>query len=182
MGSKYPIDTQVFTHLLAQMEVNPPILSSCPSNLTLQILTAIISACERLLRTPVPLGYNIAISRIVWIFVFALPSQLWFSYRYYSILITVVTAYALFALAEVGIEIENPWGEGPNDLDLDRYCNLLALDLDDIMTHPQTYQTLESPLSSSRETLIRVESFENLAESGALCDPISHGYGTMASH
>lgn len=30
-----------------------------------------------------------------------------------------------------------PWGEGPNDLDLDRYCNLLALDLEDIMAHPQ---------------------------------------------
>lgn len=25
-----------------------------------------------------------------------------------------------------------PWGEGPNDLDLDRYCNLLALDLEEI--------------------------------------------------
>ena len=35
-----------------------------------------------------------------------------------------------------------PWGEGPNDLDLDRYCNLLALDLDEIMSHPQTYQGL----------------------------------------
>lgn len=46
---------------------------------------------------------------------------------------TIVTAYALFALAEVGLEIENPWGEGENDLDLDRYCNLLALDLGEIM-------------------------------------------------
>lgn len=45
----------------------------------------------------------------------------------------MVTAYALFALAEVGLEIENPWGEGPNDLDLDRYCLLLALDLGDVV-------------------------------------------------
>jgi hypothetical protein len=28
-------------------------------------------------------------------------------------------------------------GEGPNDLDLGRYCNLLRLDLDDIVAHPQ---------------------------------------------
>jgi putative membrane protein len=57
-----PIDTQVLTHL--------------------DVFTSIISACERLLRTPIPLGYNIAISRIVWIFIFALPSQLWRELRW----------------------------------------------------------------------------------------------------
>ncbi|PMD29585.1 UPF0187-domain-containing protein [Hyaloscypha variabilis F] len=123
-----PIDTQVLTHLLTHLDV----------------FTSIISACERLLRTPIPLGYNIAISRIVWIFIFALPSQLWRELRWWSIAVTMVTAYALFALAEVGLEIENPWGEGPNDLDLDRYCNLLALDLDETMAHPQS-----SKISSS---------------------------------
>lgn len=69
--------------------------------------TSVISACERLLRTPIPLGYNIAISRIVWIFVFALPSQLWGELGWWSICVTMITAYALFALAEVGLEIEN---------------------------------------------------------------------------
>ncbi|KAI5778137.1 UPF0187 domain membrane protein [Geopyxis carbonaria] len=114
------IDTQVLTHLLTHVDG----------------LTSVVSACERLLRTPIPLGYNIAISRIVWIFVFALPSQLWRELRWWSVAVTVVTAYALFALAEIGLEIENPWGEGPNDLDLDRYCNLVALDLEEI-TGPQ---------------------------------------------
>lgn len=61
---------------------------------------------------------------------------------------TIVTAYALFALAEVGLEIENPWGEGPNDLDLDRYCNLLALDLDDIMMQATEGNVLGSAASS----------------------------------
>lgn len=28
-----------------------------------------------------------------------------------------------------------PWGTGPNNLDLDRYCNLLALDLESTMTY-----------------------------------------------
>lgn len=128
------LDTQVLTHLLTHVDG----------------FTSVISACERLLRTPIPLGYNIAISRIVWIFVFALPSQLWGEVAWWSVAVTIITAYALFALAEVGLEIENPWGEGPNDLDLDRYCNLLRLDLDDILAHPQdsscgkTYLTIGS--------------------------------------
>ncbi len=85
------MDPQVYTHLLAHVEG----------------LTAVVSACERLLRTPIPLGYNIAISRIVWIFVIGLPSQLWRELRWWSIGVTMLTAYALFALAEVGLEIEN---------------------------------------------------------------------------
>jgi putative membrane protein len=79
------------------------------------------------------LGYNIAISRIVWIFILTLPSQLWGELRWWTVAVTVVVSYALFALAEVGLEIENPWGEGPNDLDLDRYCKLVALDLEEVL-------------------------------------------------
>ena len=85
------LDTQVLTHLLTHVDG----------------FTSVISACERLLRTPVPLGYNITISRIVWIFVFALPSQLWGELGWWSVAVTIITAYALFALAEVGLEIEN---------------------------------------------------------------------------
>jgi putative membrane protein len=85
------LDTQVLTHLLTHVDG----------------FTGVISACERLLRTPIPLGYNIAISRIVWIFVFALPSQLWGELGRWSIAVTIITAYALFALAEIGLEIEN---------------------------------------------------------------------------
>ncbi|KAH6665515.1 Bestrophin, RFP-TM, chloride channel-domain-containing protein [Halenospora varia] len=128
------VDTQVLTHLLTHIDT----------------FTAIISACERLLRTPIPLGYNIAISRIVWIFVIALPSQLWGEFRWWSIAVTMVTAYALFVLAEVGLEIENPWGAGPNDLDLDRYCNLLALDLNEIVAYP--YGSCSEAVGSGTKT------------------------------
>jgi len=85
------METQVLTHLLTHIDG----------------FTSVISACERLLRTPIPLGYNIAISRIVWIFVFALPSQLWGELGCWSVAVTIITVYALFALAEVGLEIEN---------------------------------------------------------------------------
>lgn len=112
-----PLDTQVLTHLL----------------LFVDTFTGIISACERLLRTPIPLGYNICICRLVWVFILCVPSQLWRELHWWTVPFTIMMAYMIFALAEVGLEIENPWGEGPNDLDLDRYCNLLALDLDEIL-------------------------------------------------
>lgn len=51
----------------------------------------------------------------------------------------MVTAYAMFAFgfAKVGLKIVNSRGEEPNDLDLHRYYNLVALDMDVIMAHPQ---------------------------------------------
>lgn len=86
-----PIDTQILTHLLANLEG----------------ITSVISTCERLLRTPIPLGYNIVISRIVWIFILALPTQLWKELKWWTVPVTLLTAYTLFALAEIGLEIEN---------------------------------------------------------------------------
>ncbi len=51
------------------------------------------------------------------------------------------SVFGHFDCRELLIEIKltkpscpKPWGEGPNDLDLDRYCNLLALDLEEIIS------------------------------------------------
>jgi hypothetical protein len=54
---------------------NRHVLTHLPTYI--DVCTSIIAACKRLLRIPIPLGYNIANSRIVWIFVFALRMQLW---------------------------------------------------------------------------------------------------------
>lgn len=150
------MDTQVLTHLL----------------LYLDVLTSILSACERLLRTPIPLGYNIAISRIVWIFIFLLPSQLWRELRWWSIAVTMVAGYALFSLAEVGLEIENPWGEGENDLDLDRYCLLLELDLGEVVG----FQAGASASASASASVHKLGGMGN-----GITSPLKHGIHTHMS-
>lgn len=47
----------------------------------------------------------------------------------------MVTAYILFGLLNISYQIENPFGYDINDLDLDRYCRGLAIDLDLITSH-----------------------------------------------
>jgi len=42
----------------------------------------------------------------------------------------MVTAYILFGLLHISYEVENPFGYGWNDIDLDRLCRNLAIDLD----------------------------------------------------
>jgi Bestrophin, RFP-TM, chloride channel len=47
----------------------------------------------------------------------------------------MITAYILFGLLHISYEIENPFGYDINDLDLDRYCRGLAIDLDLITSY-----------------------------------------------
>jgi hypothetical protein len=47
----------------------------------------------------------------------------------------MISAYILFGLLHISYEIENPFGYDINDLDLDRYCRGLAIDLDLITSY-----------------------------------------------
>lgn len=95
-----------------------------------------VSICERVLRDPVPVAYNIVVSQLVWVFMFFLPFQLQLTLHWISIPATLVTAAMLFGLAEIGLEIENPFGDDSNDLDTDRFAQYIVLELDTLTAHP----------------------------------------------
>jgi len=40
----------------------------------------------------------------------------------WSILITIFISYALIGIEEIGVEIEDPFGDDPNDLPIDDIC------------------------------------------------------------
>jgi ion channel-forming bestrophin family protein len=47
----------------------------------------------------------------------------------------MVTAYILFGLLHISYQVENPFGYDWNDLDLDRFCRNIAIDLDLIASY-----------------------------------------------
>jgi len=59
-----------------------------------------------------------------------LPFQLVQLFGWVTIPASLITAYILFGLLHISYQIENPFGYDINDLDLDRYCRGLAIDLD----------------------------------------------------
>jgi len=81
------------------------------------------------LNTPLPVAYSIAISQITWVYVLALPFQLWESLHWITIPGTVVAAYIILGIAAIGREIEDPFGHDANDLPLGIYCDRLAEDV-----------------------------------------------------
>ncbi|PWW73665.1 UPF0187-domain-containing protein [Tuber magnatum] len=106
--------------------------------------------CERVLSTPLPLAYNIAISQITWLYVLVLPFQLCEKLKWAAIPGTIVAAYIILGIAAIGREIENPFGTDVNDLDLDRYCKSLQIDLYVLTSSPppEAQAQLNSPANA----------------------------------
>ncbi|KAL5360626.1 Bestrophin, RFP-TM, chloride channel-domain-containing protein [Aspergillus floccosus] len=99
-------------------------------------LTEILTGTERVLDTPLPAAYSIAISQIAWIYVMLLPFQLYSFLHWVTIPASTVAAYIIIGLLSIGSEIENPFGEDVNDLPLTTYCRQIAKELDIITATP----------------------------------------------
>src|SRR6266702_7384843 len=99
-------------------------------------MNEVLIGTERVLHTPLPIAYSIAISQITWVYVMMLPFQLWDSLRWVTIPGTIFAAYIILGIAAIGREIENPFGMDVNDLPLDTFCDELATDIDVITSSP----------------------------------------------
>ncbi|KAL5323875.1 hypothetical protein ACEPPN_008417 [Leptodophora sp. 'Broadleaf-Isolate-01'] len=99
-------------------------------------LTDTQSSAERVLTTPLPVGYNILISQIVLLYVYLLPFQLFDALQWITIPGTIAAAYIILGLAAIGNELENPFGNDVNDLPLDDYCRELSSELDTLTSVP----------------------------------------------
>lgn len=105
---------------------------------SLAALTDTQASAERVLTTPLPLGYNILISQIVLLYVYLLPFQLYGALGWITIPGTIAAAYIIIGLAAIGNELENPFGNDVNDLPLDHYCSELGQELDIMTSSPPT--------------------------------------------
>ncbi|KAF2398567.1 putative membrane protein [Trichodelitschia bisporula] len=100
----------------------------------LSTLNEIATGCDRILNTPLPIAYSIAISQITWIYILLLPFMLYAKLGWTTIPATILAAYIILGMALIGTEIENPFGEDVNDLPLESMCEQIANDVDVIMS------------------------------------------------
>ena len=99
-------------------------------------LNEALTGMDRVLQTPLPIAYSIAISQITWVYVMMLPFQLCADLHWITIPGCIFAAYIIIGLAAIGSEIENPFGNDVNDLPLEAYCEELELDIDTITSQP----------------------------------------------
>ncbi len=84
-----------------------------------------LGACERILKTPLPLIYSIEIRRSIALFLFILPLALLHRLEndWQTAFLTMMVAYVLFTLEIIGIQLQNPFAaEHLSALPLDDIC------------------------------------------------------------
>jgi putative membrane protein len=96
------------------------------SDITLSMLDAQLNAldgavgvCERIYSTPIPFAYSVLLHRTVYLYCFMLPFGLVDLTGWLTPLVCVFVAYTLFALEAIADQIEDPFDQTANALDLD---------------------------------------------------------------
>ncbi|KAK4645253.1 hypothetical protein QC761_001280 [Podospora bellae-mahoneyi] len=109
-------------------------------------LNDVLVGTERVLTTPLPIAYSIAIAQITWVYILLLPFQLVKVLEWITIPATVAAAYIILGILFIGREIENPFGQDVNDLPLEAYAAQVAAEMDVIASRPvrPSYEWIES--------------------------------------
>jgi ion channel-forming bestrophin family protein len=99
-----------------------------------------LGACERILRTPIPLAYAIHLKQLLLIYCLLLPFQVVDELRWWTAPAVALVSFTLFGIEAIGVEIENPFGTDPNDLPLDTICNTIEKNIDDLISIEPHYR------------------------------------------
>lgn len=90
-------------------------------------------ACDRIVQTPMPFAYSIHLRQLVVIYCLMIPFQVVKDLGWLTVFATAFMSFTLLGIEEIGLEIENPFGTDPNDLPLDRICEAMHRNIEDLM-------------------------------------------------
>lgn len=97
-----------------------------------QLLVDCCGACERIRSTPLPFAYAVHLRRALIVYCFTLPLALVQKYGWDTVPVTLLIAYVLFGIEEIGVEIEDPFGSDVNDLPLKAICETIEQNLREV--------------------------------------------------
>ncbi|MEG3436295.1 bestrophin family ion channel [Pannus brasiliensis CCIBt3594] len=100
----------------------------------LDILVDSLGACERILKTPIPLAYAIHLKQLLFIYCLTLPFQVVNELKLWTAFFVSLVSFTVFGIEAIGIEIENPFGHDRNDLPLDKICETMERNIEDLIS------------------------------------------------
>jgi putative membrane protein len=107
--------------------IDPCLAASVDS--TMSAITAAAAACERIKSTPIPFSYTLMLHRTAYLYCFLLPFGLVDTLGFMTPFVVGIVAYTFFGLDALGDEIEEPFGNSPNDLALEAICRSIEINL-----------------------------------------------------
>lgn len=100
----------------------------------LDTMVDVLGACERILKTPIPLAYTIHLKQLVLLYCLTLPFQFVDELGWMTAPIVALISFTILGIEAIGIEIEDPFGYDANDLPLDQICYTMETNIEDLMT------------------------------------------------
>ena len=100
----------------------------------LDTMVDVLGICERILKTPIPLGYSIHLKQLLLLYCLSLPFSMVNDLHWFTSVLVGLISFAVFGIEEIGIEIENPFGHDDNDLPLDTICTTMQRNIEDLIT------------------------------------------------
>lgn len=100
--------------IIQQMPMHP--IHQMQMSLNIQHFHDQLGACERLLRTPIPISYTRHTSRFLFLWLTCLPFALWPTVGWFTIPCAALIAGSLLKIDEIGMQIEEPFSLLPLDV------------------------------------------------------------------
>ncbi len=94
----------------------------------------VLGACERILKTPIPLAYSIHLKHMLLIYCLSLPLQLVDTFGWWTGAIAGLVSFTLFGIEAIALAIENPFTYDVNALPLDDICQTMQINIEDLIT------------------------------------------------
>lgn len=99
-----------------------------------QRLVDSLGVCERIHLTPLPFAYVVHLRRALIVYCFTLPLVLVGPFGPFGeVLATLLIAYTLYGVEEIGVQIEDPFGLDDNDLPLEQICSTIQANLTSLL-------------------------------------------------
>lgn len=96
-------------------------------------LLDVCGGCERILRTRIARSYRAFARQCVLLHLFAMPWGIVHEFQWWTIPLTVITAYFMLGLEIVAEHVEEPFGFDEDDLDLDGMCAAIDRSVHEIL-------------------------------------------------
>jgi ion channel-forming bestrophin family protein len=92
-----------------------------------------LGGMERIRSTPVPFAYAAHLQMFIMLYFLAFPFGLYDKFHWLSIPVVGLISLILLGINEIGVEIEDPFGNDPNDLPMDKLCENIEKNVGEIL-------------------------------------------------
>ncbi len=129
-------------HLVAALDrraVDPSLITW--SERLVAALVDALGGCEKIRKTPTPLGYVLLFERFIALYLATMPFMLVTRVEAFAPVVTMLIAYPILLLDALATDLDDPFGHDANDLALTRICMTIERELLGSETPPELVYT-----------------------------------------